>query len=538
MPIPIGDITPVESSGLLTIYFGDGCLLYDGNIFIASRDAEAMVKVSATDYTTVATSSWTYASDRICQTGLHIYMAGLTSGGWGVKKVLASDLSAVGYIFPDDTHDTGFTSICTDGTWIYAGGYGLIAKCKLDGTEASHVHYAVDSSHVHAMIWDGADHIYMATNNPFKIYKINISDLSTDASVTPASITTCDDDMIQDAGYIYITAGNLLRFTKDDNLTESQCQLPGQIDGMDWSGTLIIAADTDSTVSGEAYVYVVDSTTFKHFYTRHIINMAGGNLYTNEIIVDGAVLHLTRYNKSTPHKNYLERITLSDILPQVTENTLPDLTTQAVSEITMTTATGNATQVSTGGGTVTDRGICWAASPNKHPKITNGVVHDEGTGNEAFTGSITGLTLSTTYYVRPFCTNEEGTVYGPVVSFETDPASVPTVTTSAAASVGINSAILAGEVSSNGGATVDQVGFDWGVASGVYTEEELQSGEFTTFSDVLTGLTANTVIFFRAKGHNSSGWGYGDEVSFTTLPISLSPVNGSRMGRKMFLKLL
>ena len=43
----------------------------------------------------------------------------------------------------------------------------------------------------------------------------------------------------------------------------------------------------------------------------------------------------------------------------------------------------------------------------------------DGTGSDSFTSKITGLTASTTYYVRAYATNEAGTSYGSNVMFET-----------------------------------------------------------------------------------------------------------------------
>jgi hypothetical protein len=61
-----------------------------------------------------------------------------------------------------------------------------------------------------------------------------------------------------------------------------------------------------------------------------------------------------------------------------------------------------------GGGTVSDRGVCWGTGAN--PVITDSHNHN-GTGVGAFNSYITGLTANTTYHVRGFATNEAGTAY-------------------------------------------------------------------------------------------------------------------------------
>ncbi len=97
----------------------------------------------------------------------------------------------------------------------------------------------------------------------------------------------------------------------------------------------------------------------------------------------------------------------------------PTVTTQAVSSITATTATGNGNIIDLGIPNPTAHGVCWSTSENP---TTAGSKDDKGAASEpgAFTASITGLSAGTTYYVRAFATNDAGTVYGSQVSFKTN----------------------------------------------------------------------------------------------------------------------
>ena len=96
--------------------------------------------------------------------------------------------------------------------------------------------------------------------------------------------------------------------------------------------------------------------------------------------------------------------------------TLPTVTTNQVTNITQTTATGGGNVTSGGNATVTARGVCWSTSHN--PTTSNNHTTD-GTGTGSFTSSITGLTANTTYYVRAYATNSAGTAYGSEISFTT-----------------------------------------------------------------------------------------------------------------------
>ncbi|MFA5228974.1 MAG: FISUMP domain-containing protein [Candidatus Paceibacterota bacterium] len=90
--------------------------------------------------------------------------------------------------------------------------------------------------------------------------------------------------------------------------------------------------------------------------------------------------------------------------------------TGQVLTITTTTATCGGNVTGDGGDAVTARGVCWSTSENPttaNSKTTNGSCLG------AFTGNITGLSPNTTYYVRAYATNSEGTAYGEQKSFTT-----------------------------------------------------------------------------------------------------------------------
>ena len=95
----------------------------------------------------------------------------------------------------------------------------------------------------------------------------------------------------------------------------------------------------------------------------------------------------------------------------------PTMTTQAVSDITRTTATGNGNLTNIGSSAITEKGICYGTSEN--PTTSNNKVTVSGTTTGAFTASLTGLSAGTTYYVRAYVINSVGTSYGSQVSFVT-----------------------------------------------------------------------------------------------------------------------
>ncbi len=92
------------------------------------------------------------------------------------------------------------------------------------------------------------------------------------------------------------------------------------------------------------------------------------------------------------------------------------VTTTAASSITMTTATAGGVVTTDGGASVTARGVCWSTTAN--PTISGSHTTD-GSGTGIFSSSLTGLVSATTYHIRAYATNANGTVYGNDLTFTT-----------------------------------------------------------------------------------------------------------------------
>ena len=95
---------------------------------------------------------------------------------------------------------------------------------------------------------------------------------------------------------------------------------------------------------------------------------------------------------------------------------LPTVITYPVTQFTDCTAIFEGNIVSDGGAEVTSRGFCWSTTEN--PTINHNVIED-GSGQGGISADITDLMFSTTYYVRAYATNSEGTSYGEQMSFTT-----------------------------------------------------------------------------------------------------------------------
>jgi hypothetical protein len=98
----------------------------------------------------------------------------------------------------------------------------------------------------------------------------------------------------------------------------------------------------------------------------------------------------------------------------------PTVTTQAADQIATTSIRGNGNITDTGGENCTRRGFCYKEGTTGDPTTSDSVAYDDGSfGTGAFTKSITGLTGNTSYRVRAYATNSDGTGYGETVQVTT-----------------------------------------------------------------------------------------------------------------------
>jgi len=109
-----------------------------------------------------------------------------------------------------------------------------------------------------------------------------------------------------------------------------------------------------------------------------------------------------------------------------------------------------------------------------------------------------------------------------VTAYFTAGVSPPTVSTGTPSSVEETTATSQGDIISTGGENCDKRGVCWSmspdpdITDGNFEE----SGSFGTgpFTASISGVSKGTRYYARAYAHNSAGYGYGDNVTFTTKP--------------------
>jgi uncharacterized protein (TIGR02145 family) len=104
-----------------------------------------------------------------------------------------------------------------------------------------------------------------------------------------------------------------------------------------------------------------------------------------------------------------------------TTRAIVELSTNTITEITYNSAIGGGNITSDGEYAITARGVCW--STRTKPTINDDNTVD-GAGSGSFTSEIKCLDGETTYFVRAYATNSEGTVYGDQECFTTEPSPI------------------------------------------------------------------------------------------------------------------
>jgi len=93
-----------------------------------------------------------------------------------------------------------------------------------------------------------------------------------------------------------------------------------------------------------------------------------------------------------------------------------NLTTKSIENITINSGKTGVIINDDGGSEIINKGICWSTSQN--PTINDNKL-ENNSQNYEFESVINELTENTTYYVRAFATNENGTTYGNEETFKT-----------------------------------------------------------------------------------------------------------------------
>jgi uncharacterized protein (TIGR02145 family) len=307
----------------------------------------------------------------------------------------------------------------------------------------------------------------------------------------PPSITTAQ---ITDIGPTSATAGG--NVTSDGN-TELLVR------GVCWSIKKSPDVEDDRTTDGHE----------EGAFTSNMTDLKPNTLY-----------YVRAYAVNKEGTSYGKQVTFT-----TSQFSVPELTTSTITGVTQTAAVSGGNITFDGGVSVSARGVCWS-STHTIPDISDSKTSN-GTGAGLFTSNITGLTGNTTYYIRAYATNSQGTGYGDALSFKTSPL-LPTVTTAIPSATSSTTGSGGGTVSSDGGSPVTARGVCWSIsANPTIANSKTTDGTGTgTFTSNITGLAVNTTYHVRAYATNSVGTAYGTDRMFTTDPVTVSDYDDNTYG--------
>ena len=212
----------------------------------------------------------------------------------------------------------------------------------------------------------------------------------------------------------------------------------------------------------------------------------------------------------------------------------PTITTSVATSITTVSAISGGTVTNNGNATLTDEGIYYDTNPITIPPGGSSTKLSAGVTSTPFNINLSGLSPNTVYYVLAYATNTVGTAYGSSISFTTTATSFNTlaaINTTTVSSITSNSSFSGGNVTSDGGATVTARGLVYStspnptLATGTNIQDA--NGGTGTFISSLIGLSANTLYYVVAYATNTVGVSYGNQVTFTTLPLGPVPILSS-----------
>ena len=206
---------------------------------------------------------------------------------------------------------------------------------------------------------------------------------------------------------------------------------------------------------------------------------------------------------SFSHNGAMAGMLMTMCFDAVFESVKPTVTTTAVSSVTGNSASGGGEVTADGGAAVTARGVCWntTGTPTEAGSHTT-----NGTGIGTFTSSITGLSPATTYYVRAYATNSNGTGYGSQLNFTTSSNPAPADPTSISVTSSTICNGFSTQLTANG---VDGTVY-W------YTGSCGTTGYFSSSNPVSVSPVATTTYY--ARSYNNSQYSAG--CASTTITVN------------------
>lgn len=177
------------------------------------------------------------------------------------------------------------------------------------------------------------------------------------------------------------------------------------------------------SIGGLTWATTVNPTIAANPFSVDILTTGNINNPTNATniinLTPATTYHLRAYI-TTP----LDTIYGNDVSFTTLPYSVPNLATNAATNVLSTKATTGGSNIDSGGYAVSEKGVCYATT---NSPTYSGLHSSDGTGNANFSTQLKGLLPSTKYYMRAYAKNQLGIGYGNLDSFTTA-APVPNIT--------------------------------------------------------------------------------------------------------------
>jgi uncharacterized protein (TIGR02145 family) len=330
--------------------------------------------------------------------------------------------------------------------------------------------------------------------------------------------------------------GNELSFT-----TSSDIATPPVVTTAAVSSITVNSAVCGGDVTNEGG----SSVTAKGVCWSASVNPTTSNFHTNDGTGPGSfVSNLTGLNPGTEYHVRAYATNGSGTSYATNELTFTALCTAPTA--TTNTSSSNSNTTATLNGTVNANGFSttvtfeYGLTTSYGSTITASPSPVTGSSNTAVNAGLTGLTPNTLYHYRVTAVNcSPTTINGGDQTFTT----LATVTTTAMSSITTTTASSGGTIAVGGGVSITARGVCWSTGTNPTTADSKTTDATGTGSFIsnLIGLTPNTTYYVRAYATNAGGTAYGDQVSFTTDPTTITDIDGNsynviRIGTQLWMK--
>lgn len=290
--------------------------------------------------------------------------------------------------------------------------------------------------------------------------------------------------------------GEQLMFTTNEGLATVLTLQVSSITSNSANCACKVTADGDRQVTERGICW--SKSPYPTTSSNHVTNGTGLGSYTCSMtgLDAGTEYHVRAYAINSAGTVYGEDI------PFTTKSMAPVVSTQAVSNITSSSAKLSGSITSTGGSTITEAGFKYQEEgdyswQSVQVQVTSG----------SFSYQLTDLDPGKKYYVKAYAMNSQGTGEGSIVNFTTT-SGLPQVSTVSSSNVSSQSATVTGKITSDGGFSITECGVCYSSTNSKPTISDnhvstiAQSGQFNCN---LTGLTPSTKYYARAYAKNANG---------------------------------